>query len=60
MKNNTKQAIKVGSISALTAGAVAFCIGNPVVWGAVGLFAYRMGKLAYNESTPQDRESSHS
>lgn len=54
MKPEEKAAIKTGGATAAVAGALAFCIGNPVCWAAVAYGAYRMGRLAYRHVKSQD------
>jgi multisubunit Na+/H+ antiporter MnhG subunit len=56
MKPEEKAAIKTGSATAAVAGALAFCIGNPVCWAAVAYGAYRMGRLAYRHVKSQDQK----
>jgi NAD(P)H-hydrate repair Nnr-like enzyme with NAD(P)H-hydrate dehydratase domain len=59
MKPEEEAALKTGGTTAVLAGAVAFCIGNPVCWAAVAYGAYRMGKLAYRHvKSQQDLGSS--
>lgn len=55
MRPEEKAAIKTGGATAAVAGAVAFCIGNPVCWAAVAYGAYRMGRLAYRHVKSQDQ-----
>ena len=55
MKPEEKAAIKTGGATTAVAGAVAFCIGNPVCWAAVAYGAYRMGRLAYQHVKSQDQ-----
>lgn len=57
MKPEEKAAIKTGGATAAVAGALAFCIGNPVCWAAVAYGAYRMGRLAYRHVKSQDQET---
>jgi len=55
MKPEQSAALKTGGATAAVAGALAFCIGNPVCWAAVVYGAYRMGKLAYRHAKPQQQ-----
>ena len=53
MKPEEKAALKMGGTTAVIAGTLAFCIGNPVCWAAVAYGAYRMGRLAYRQAKTQ-------
>ena len=55
MKPEDKAAIKAAGTTALVAGVFATMIANPVAWAAVGLGAYRMGKLARDHTKDQQR-----
>ena len=56
MRPEEKAAVKTGGVTAAVAGALAFCIGNPVCWAAVAYGAYRMGRLAYRHVKSQDQQ----
>jgi len=56
MKPAESAAIKTGGATAAVAGALAFCIGNPVCWAAVAYGAYRMGRLAYRHVKSQENK----
>ena len=56
MKPEESAAIKTGGATAAVAGALAFCIGNPVCWAAVAFGAYRMGRLAYRHVKSQENK----
>lgn len=55
MKPEQSAALKTGGATAAVAGAIAFCIGNPVCWAAVAYGAYRMGKLAYQHAKSEQK-----
>jgi multisubunit Na+/H+ antiporter MnhG subunit len=55
MKPEDKAAIKAAGTTVLVAGVFATMIANPVAWAAVGLGAYRMGKLARDHTKDQQR-----